>query len=350
MLFIIFAKNYYHYSLKTMKCVNCYREIADGLKFCPKCGFMQPTDREAYELEHPELADAIPEDEMLETLAITTNPSESQQPADVQAEGVAASTQEATQQAAVMPGYDAGGQRSAEYLTPQVENQPINYMPPQVETNQEGFVECPVCHNPIAFGTSPCPHCKQLLDWGDSESQPGEKTSVKASKELWWVLLGIVLAAALAVAGYFIFGKGGKKKHRSSHHYSSVEDVRSSSTIDSTRVSEEEVTPIMSVEDVTTVDVDDNYNRVTTGPTGIMERDARDAVERILSIMESIYTFEDCRGAENEVEKIVDEYEAFYRDCGQLDEFEVEIRRLWNDPEINSRYERIQKRIERIKL
>lgn len=38
------------------------------MKFCPKCGFKQPDDREAYELEHPELADALPEDEILEKL------------------------------------------------------------------------------------------------------------------------------------------------------------------------------------------------------------------------------------------------------------------------------------------
>lgn len=44
-----------------MKCVKCYREIADGLKFCTKCGAIQPEDREAYEREHPELADAEPE-------------------------------------------------------------------------------------------------------------------------------------------------------------------------------------------------------------------------------------------------------------------------------------------------
>ena len=49
-----------------MKCINCYREIDDGLKFCPKCGYMQPDDRQAYELDHPELADAVPEDEILE--------------------------------------------------------------------------------------------------------------------------------------------------------------------------------------------------------------------------------------------------------------------------------------------
>lgn len=48
-----------------MKCIHCYREIDDGLKFCPKCGFKQPDDREAYEQEHPELADAVPEDEIL---------------------------------------------------------------------------------------------------------------------------------------------------------------------------------------------------------------------------------------------------------------------------------------------
>lgn len=51
-----------------MKCIHCYREIEDGLKFCTKCGFQQPEDREAYEREHPELAEAIPEDEMLERI------------------------------------------------------------------------------------------------------------------------------------------------------------------------------------------------------------------------------------------------------------------------------------------
>ena len=48
-----------------MKCINCFREIEDGIKFCPKCGFLQPEDREAYEREHPELADALPEDEIM---------------------------------------------------------------------------------------------------------------------------------------------------------------------------------------------------------------------------------------------------------------------------------------------
>lgn len=54
-----------------MKCINCFREIDDGLKFCPKCGFKQPDDREAYELEHPELADAIPEEDILEKMKLS---------------------------------------------------------------------------------------------------------------------------------------------------------------------------------------------------------------------------------------------------------------------------------------
>ena len=49
-----------------MKCINCYRDIDYGLKFCPKCGFMQPGDREAYETEHPELANAMPMNEISE--------------------------------------------------------------------------------------------------------------------------------------------------------------------------------------------------------------------------------------------------------------------------------------------
>ena len=49
-----------------MKCINCYREIADNLKFCTYCGTKQPLDREAYEREHPELADALSEEEQQE--------------------------------------------------------------------------------------------------------------------------------------------------------------------------------------------------------------------------------------------------------------------------------------------
>ena len=47
-----------------MKCINCYKEIKDTLKFCNYCGTKQPADRAAYELEHPELADAMPEEEV----------------------------------------------------------------------------------------------------------------------------------------------------------------------------------------------------------------------------------------------------------------------------------------------
>lgn len=53
-----------------MKCVNCFREIEDGIKFCPKCGFIQPEDREAYEREHPELADALPEEEIMRQVEV----------------------------------------------------------------------------------------------------------------------------------------------------------------------------------------------------------------------------------------------------------------------------------------
>ena len=49
-----------------MKCINCYREIEDNLKFCNFCGAKQPVDREAYEREHPELAGALSEEEIQE--------------------------------------------------------------------------------------------------------------------------------------------------------------------------------------------------------------------------------------------------------------------------------------------
>ena len=49
-----------------MKCVKCYREIDEHLKFCTYCGAKQPVDRAAYEREHPELADALSDDELME--------------------------------------------------------------------------------------------------------------------------------------------------------------------------------------------------------------------------------------------------------------------------------------------
>ena len=47
-----------------MKCINCYKEIKDSLKFCKYCGTKQPADRAAYEREHPELAYALPEEDV----------------------------------------------------------------------------------------------------------------------------------------------------------------------------------------------------------------------------------------------------------------------------------------------
>ena len=59
-----------------MKCIKCFREIDDGLKFCPKCGAMQPLDREAYEHDHPELVYAEPEEEIIERIQQTASVSE----------------------------------------------------------------------------------------------------------------------------------------------------------------------------------------------------------------------------------------------------------------------------------
>ena len=46
-----------------MKCIHCYREIDEHLKFCTYCGAKQPLDRAAYEREHPELAEAVSDEE-----------------------------------------------------------------------------------------------------------------------------------------------------------------------------------------------------------------------------------------------------------------------------------------------
>ena len=46
-----------------MKCVKCYREIGDKMKFCNYCGAKQPFNRKNYENAHPELADARSDEE-----------------------------------------------------------------------------------------------------------------------------------------------------------------------------------------------------------------------------------------------------------------------------------------------
>lgn len=60
-----------------MKCIKCYKEINDNLKFCTECGAKQPADRAAYEMEHPELAFAVPESDVpdiIETPVIEEQP------------------------------------------------------------------------------------------------------------------------------------------------------------------------------------------------------------------------------------------------------------------------------------
>ena len=73
-----------------MKCINCYKEIKNTMKFCNYCGTKQPADRAAYEREHPELADALPEDLIMKQIK------EKEQVAARQAENAAKRTRVAT--------------------------------------------------------------------------------------------------------------------------------------------------------------------------------------------------------------------------------------------------------------
>ena len=352
-----------------MKCVNCYREIADGLKFCPKCGFMQPDDRAAYELEHPELAEALPEDEMLEQVnmladvprtALTRDEFTQVIASDPYYESIINIVDEglATYQLIEPKSIETWYAKCAElindkqgfypYFMKLIAQQPEkarnllysqvademnliqpyannNDMPSQMQeartatppqnsvmpstmhvnvpstpaaANNQNMVECPICHQLIAFGSRQCPYCKQLLDWSYSPPANEEKTSKKAKpkKGVWKIALAFVAVLLISGAGYFV--------------YSSLH-----------------------------------------GPTGNPRKDAKRAVNEMIDMIEDadISTYEDIERLEDDIEDLQYKYEKYYRKRGELARFKEEVNELEYDPEIMKRYEKAIKKINKVR-
>lgn len=149
-----------------MKCIHCYREISDDIKFCNYCGTMQPLDREAYAKEHPELANAISEDELNQMIESKSSGGDQQQstwldvtesleqppaynPQDLQ--------QETQGNSATIPAADTATQQQQEeeLLTPEIDESAGDTFSQPVAA----LMQCPDCGAMIAADSAYCEHC-----------------------------------------------------------------------------------------------------------------------------------------------------------------------------------------------
>ena len=281
-----------------MKCIKCYREIDDGLKFCPKCGFMQPIDRAAYEREHPELAVAKPNDEMPDVVSKLNN-----QPSDV---GYIVPPlppelppELPSEPAAVDEAYRLDKSDSVVPKLSTPKEKPLT-PPIFVAPSQEKTEECPICHQPIAFGSRQCPYCKQLLDWSYYSPANEKKATKKPKRWPLWILLAVVIALLACGAGYYISSSLRSKTHIS------------------------------------------KYDDIPDEPTGNPRKDAKQAVNEMLEIAEntSIVTEEDYLQFQKDIQNLIEKYEGYYMDISydNLQEFKDEIDNyLIDNPDINKR-------------
>ncbi len=144
-----------------MKCINCYREINAGNKFCNYCGTMQPLDREAYEREHPELATAMT-DEEIHRLAQTPVP---------HSHGTAV----APPQAPIVP--DGAAHTISYQQEEPVEPQPQVPDDPGVE-----MMQCPECGKMVAANSSFCQYCGcQFVTPSAQIQEEGHMTAMPAA-------------------------------------------------------------------------------------------------------------------------------------------------------------------------
>lgn len=309
-----------------MKCINCYRDIDDGLKFCPKCGFMQPSDRAAYETEHPELANALPKDENSQAAAEmnlwqqntgnnSTAPHAPEPQIAVNGEVIPPLPPALPSEPPALPSEPPtiarpplSRDKSVTLGQSRLEKTPLS-SPIPVAPSQDKTVECPICHQTIPFGTHQCPYCKQLLDWSHVTPHGEEKddSDDNSKRGILWILLSIVIALILGCAGYFI--------------YTAVKDNSRSSR--------------------------NNEESYLMGPTGYPKADARRALNELIELIEDaeISDQDDLDRLEYDMKEIQNKYEDYYRERNRLDEFNYEIENLENDPEMKRRVERASERL-----
>ncbi len=222
-----------------MKCINCYREIADNLKFCTYCGTKQPLDREAYEREHPELADALSEEEQQELerqrqieeaerqrQEAERQRQEAEQLAQEEAERKAQEEAMAAQAQAIEEAQSAYNNGDNGYV-PESEPVAIEAQAPEVQQYQQSTVEympqpssnliaCPDCGHMVSPRAQSCPSCgypiatiappelapqPTLVD-SYTESQEAQETK-GGSSGLYVLLIVIILILVVLIIAQF---------------------------------------------------------------------------------------------------------------------------------------------------
>ncbi len=221
-----------------MKCINCYREIADNLKFCTYCGTKQPLDREAYEREHPELADALSEEEQqeLERQRQIEEAERQRQEAERQRQEAERLAQEEAERKAQEEAMAAQAQAIEEAQSayngdngyvPESEPVAIEDQAPEVQQYQQSTVEympqpssnliaCPDCGHMVSPRAQSCPSCgypiatiappelapqPTLVD-SYTESQEAQETK-GGSSGLYVLLIVIILILVVLIIAQF---------------------------------------------------------------------------------------------------------------------------------------------------
>ena len=221
-----------------MKCINCYREIADNLKFCTYCGTKQPLDREAYEREHPELADALSEEEQqeLERQRQIEEAERQRQEAERQRQEAERLAQEEAERKAQEEAMAAQAQAIEEAQSayngdngyvPESEPVAIEAQAPELQQYQQSTVEyapqpssnliaCPDCGHMVSPRAQSCPSCgypiatiappelapqPTLVD-SYTESQEAQETK-GGSSGLYALLIVIILILVVLIIAQF---------------------------------------------------------------------------------------------------------------------------------------------------
>lgn len=136
-----------------MKCINCYREIKNSVKFCTYCGTMQPANRAAYEMEHPELAEAMPEDEV--NFLINQQQEQQQGPNVIDITPVEANDYMGEPNIPLDNG--APAMQQGGYMAQQQQMPPAgNLVAPQ---NTAPMTQCHECGQMVPTNAQTCPYC-----------------------------------------------------------------------------------------------------------------------------------------------------------------------------------------------
>ena len=228
-----------------MKCINCYREIDDNLKFCNFCGAKQPVDRKAYEREHPELAEALSEEEVMEQerqRQIEESERLRQEAELKEQEEVERKAREAEEKAQTEA--KAREESSVQMNSAQTESVNHKNLEKRPQTQQgsvyrppvyNNLIACPECGHLVSPRAYSCPQCGCPIR-GETYVQPQqnpvtkENDNKKGNTGVLWLLLTIIIALLIAV----LSSKGCRNQ---ANDYETVSDstiIEDTTVVDST--------------------------------------------------------------------------------------------------------------------